>query len=125
MPHFQRSRHLVGPASAWRVPAPGVASADELVGRTLSWFAVAALAYRLAITPILVAGAVGNQIDLPRSLMIAMGLVLAGDLVLLIGVMSGRFGWLLRSTPFFVVDLAVAAGLNLWAPPPFRGARSF
>src|SRR5215207_9681822 len=115
MPRFQRSRHLVGPASAWRAPATGVASADELVGRTLSWFAVAALAYRLAITPILVAGAVGNQIDLPRSLMIAMGLVLAGDLVLLVGVMSGRFGWLLRSTPFFVVDLAVAAGLNLWA----------
>ena len=115
MPRFQWSRHLVGPAAAWRAPATGVASADELVGRTLSWFAVAALAYRLAITPILVAGAVGNQIDLPRSLMIAMGLVLAGDLVLLVGVMSGRFGWLLRSTPFFVVDLAVAAGLNLWA----------
>src|SRR5919106_667857 len=56
MPRFQRSRHLVGPASAWRAPATGVASADELVGRTLSWFAVAALAYRLAITPILVAG---------------------------------------------------------------------
>jgi signal transduction histidine kinase len=92
------------------------ASADELVRRTLSWFAVAALAYRLAITPILVAGALGNlDTDLPRSLLVAMGLVLIGDLVLLVGVLLGRFGRLLRSNAFFAVDLAVAAGLNLWA----------
>ena len=110
-------QHLVGPvSSAGRAPATGVASADELVRRTLSWFAVAALAYRLAITPILVAGALGNLgMDLPRSLLVAMGVVLAGDLVLLVGVLLGRLGWLLRSTAFFAVDLAVAAGLNLWA----------
>src|SRR6266542_3556893 len=48
----------VGPASsAGDASSTGVAGADELVRRTLSWFAVAALAYRVAITPILVAGA--------------------------------------------------------------------
>jgi signal transduction histidine kinase len=92
------------------------AGADELVRRTLSWFAVAALAYRLAITPILVAGALGNlETDLPRSLLAAMGVVLTADLVLLVGVLLGRFGRVLRSNVFFAVDLAVAAGLNLWA----------
>ena len=97
-------------------PAGTEAGADEVVRRTLSWFAVAALAYRLAITPILVAGALGNlETDLPRSLLVAMGVVLTGDLVLLVGVLLGRFGRLLRSTAFFAVDLAVAAGLNLWA----------
>jgi len=97
-------------------PAGTEAGADEVVRRTLSWFAVAALAYRLAITPILVAGALGNlETDLPRSLLVAMGVVLTGDLVLLVGVLLGRFGRLLRSTVFFAVDLAVAAGLNLWA----------
>jgi signal transduction histidine kinase len=114
--HRPATRAPAPRAGAIGAPRAGAAaSADELVRQTLSWFAVAALAYRLAITPILVAGAVGNQINLPRSLMIAMGLVLAGDLVLLVGVMSGRFGRLLRSSVFFAVDLAVAAGLNLWA----------
>jgi signal transduction histidine kinase len=105
------------PATRAGAPRAGAeASADELVRQTLSWFAVAALAYRLAITPILVAGALGNlETDLPRSLLAAMGVVLTGDLVLLVGVLLGRFGRLLRSTAFFAVDLAVAAGLNLWA----------
>jgi len=108
---------LQWPATRAGAPRAGTeAGADEVVRRTLSWFAVAALAYRLAITPILVAGALGNlETDLPRSLLVAMGVVLTGDLVLLVGVLLGRFGRLLRSTVFFAVDLAVAAGLNLWA----------
>ncbi len=94
----------------------GVASADDMVRRTLSWFAVAALTYRVAITPILVAGALGNLgMDVPRSLLVVMGVVLTGDLVLLVGVALGRFRWLLQSTVFFGVDLLIAVGLNLWA----------
>jgi signal transduction histidine kinase len=118
-------QRLVGPASpAGRAPATGagapqagaVGGAEELVRRTVSWFAVAALAYRVAITPILVTGALGNlQTDLPRSLLAAMGVVLAGDLVLLVGVTMGRFRRLLRSNLFLAVDVAVWAGLNLWA----------
>jgi signal transduction histidine kinase len=93
-----------------------VASADELVRRTLSWFAVAALAYRVAITPILVAGALGNlETDIPQALLAGLAVVLAGDLVLLVGVILGHFRRLLRSTAFLAIDLAVAAGLNLWA----------
>jgi signal transduction histidine kinase len=93
-----------------------VASADEVVRRTLSWFAVAALAYRVAITPILVAGALGNlETDIPHSLLAGLAVVLTGDLVLLVGVILGRFRGLLRSTAFLAIDLAVAVGLNLWA----------
>src|SRR6266540_544584 len=104
------------PASSGRASSPGLASADELVGRTLSWFAVAALAYRVAITPILVAGALGNlRTDIRHSLLAGLAVVLTGDLVLLVGVIMGRFRGLLRSTAFLAVDLAVAAGLNLWA----------
>src|SRR6266540_1953709 len=44
-----------------------------------------------------------------------LAVVLTGDLVLLVGVIMGRFRGLLRSTAFLAVDLAVAAGLNLWA----------
>jgi signal transduction histidine kinase len=115
--HWPATRAPAPRAGAVGAPRAGAeASADELVRQTLSWFAVAALAYRLAITPILVAGALGNlETDLPRSLLVAMAVVLAGDLVLLVGVLAGRFGRLLRSSVFFAVDLAVAAGLNLWA----------
>src|SRR6266508_1681270 len=89
----------VGPASsAGDASSTGVAGADELVRRTLSWFAVAALAYRVAITPILVAGALGNLgTDIPRSLLAGLAVVLTGDLVLLVGVSMGRFRGLLRS----------------------------
>jgi signal transduction histidine kinase len=107
----------VVPASwSGRASSAGVASADELVRRTLSWFAVAALAYRVAITPILVAGALGNlETDIPQALLAGLAVVLAGDLVLLVGVILGHFRRLLRSTAFLAIDLAVAAGLNLWA----------
>jgi signal transduction histidine kinase len=104
----------------------GVASADDLVRRTLSWFAVAALAYRVAITPILVAGALGNLgTDVPRSVLVVMGVVITGDLVLLVGVAVGRFRRLLRSTVFFAVDLLVAVGLNLWATSTLRHGTFF
>ncbi|HEV2919374.1 MAG TPA: hypothetical protein VG673_09050, partial [Actinomycetota bacterium] len=77
---------------------------------------MAALAYRVAITPILVAGALGNlETDIPHSLLAGLAVVLTGDLVLLVGVILGRFRGLLRSTAFLVIDLAVAVGLNLWA----------
>src|SRR6266508_907968 len=107
----------VGPASsAGDASSTGVAGADELVRRRLSWFAVAALAYRVAITSILVAGALGNLgTDIPRSLLAGLAEVLTGDLVLLVGVSMGRFRGLLRSPAFLAVDLAVATGLNLWA----------
>jgi signal transduction histidine kinase len=107
----------VGPASSLGdASSTGVASADELVRRTLSWFAVAALAYRVAITPILVAGALGNLgTAIPHSLLVGLAVVLTGDLVLLVGVIMGRFRGLLRSTAFLAVDLVVASGLNLWA----------
>ncbi len=104
----------------------GVASADDLVRRTLSWFAVAALTYRVAITPILIAGALGNLgMDVPHSLLVVMGVVLTGDLVLLVGVALGRFRWLLQSTVFFAVDLLIAVGLNLWATSTLRHGTFF
>jgi signal transduction histidine kinase len=107
---------LAPASSSGRASSSGVASADDLVRRALGWFAVAALAYRVAITPILVAGALGNlDTDIPRSLLAGLALVLTGDLVLLVGVILGRFRGLLRSTAFLAIDLAVAAGLNLWA----------
>ena len=72
--------------------------------------------YRVAITPILVAGALGNlETDIPQALLAGLAVVLAGDLVLLVGVILGRFRGLLRSTAFLAIDLAVAVGLNLWA----------
>src|SRR4029453_14833544 len=44
-----------------------------------------------------------------------LAVVLTGDLVLLVGVILGRFRGLLRSTAFLAGDLAVAVGLNLGA----------
>src|SRR6266511_3628404 len=101
-------------------------AADDTVRRTLSWFAVAALTYRVAITPILIAGALGNLgMDVPHSLLVVMGVVLTGDLVLLVGVALGRFRWLLQSTVFFAVDLLIAVGLNLWATSTLRHGTFF
>jgi signal transduction histidine kinase len=114
-PHDRRS----GPSASQallRAEPTGVASADALASRTLSWFVVAALAYRVALTPILIAGAIGNgRREVPLSLLATMGAVFSGDLVLLLGVLAGRFRRLLGSNVFLVVDLCVTVALNLWA----------
>src|SRR4029453_3225387 len=75
-----------GPASSsGRASSTGGGSAAEGVRRTLSWFAVAALAYRVAITPILVAGALGNlETDIPHSLLAGLAVVMTGDLGLVV-----------------------------------------
>jgi len=106
-------------AGAWDLRTElrtAVAGAIELASGTLGWFAVAALAYRVLISPLLVAAALGAfGRGAPRAVLAAIGAVLAGNLVLLAGASSGRFRRLLRSREFLGVDLLVTAGLNLWA----------
>jgi signal transduction histidine kinase len=96
--------------------ATGVESADALASRTLNWFVVAALAYRVALTPVIIAGALGNLgRGVPVPLFVSMGVVLSGDLVLLLGVLAGRFRRVLQSSALLVVDVIGAVALNLWA----------
>jgi signal transduction histidine kinase len=106
-------------ASAWDLRTElraAVAGAIELASGTLGWFAVAALAYRVAISLLLVVAALGAfGPGTPRAVLAAIGAVLAGNVVLLAGASTGRYRRLLRSRELLAVDLLVTAGLNLWA----------
>jgi signal transduction histidine kinase len=92
-------------------------SPDELITRGLTWFAVAALVYRLGLSPLQIAGVIANLGFSAAALrfIIAMSLVLVYDGCLLAAAVAGRVRWLLKSNIFFAADVSIAAGLNLWA----------
>jgi signal transduction histidine kinase len=90
-------------------------SLDEFTSLALNWFAVPALAYRICISLVQATMAISNLgIGISVYFAAAMFLVLAGDLVILIGLAAGRMRGLLRSKLYFAIDVAVAVGLNLW-----------
>lgn len=91
-------------------------SPDGLITRGLTWFAVAALVYRLGLSPLQIGGAIANLgFSAAQPFVIAMSGVLIYDGCLLMAAMTGRVRWFLRSKVFFAADVCVAAGLNLWA----------
>lgn len=90
-------------------------SLDDFISAALNWFVIPALAYRICISSV---QAMMSISDLGMGVSVyfaaAMLAVLAGDLIILIGLAAGRMRGLLRSKLFLTVDVAVAAGLNLW-----------
>ncbi len=106
-----------GVAGATQVPISQSESAslDGFISTALNWFAIPALAYRICISLVQATMAISNLgIGISVYFAAAMLSVLTGDLVILIGLATGRFRGLLHSKPYFVIDVSVAAGLNLW-----------
>jgi succinate dehydrogenase hydrophobic anchor subunit len=102
--------------SSSETTSDGPPSARALVTRGLKWFAVAALAYRLGLSPLQVGGAIAT-LGFSASVLFsaAMSVVLLYDACLLLAAIRGRIGWLLHSNIFYVVDVIIAISLNLWA----------
>lgn len=90
-------------------------SLDEFISVALNWFVVPALAYRICISSVQAMMSVSNLgIGVSVYFAAVMLLVLAGDLIILTGLAAGHMRGLLQSKLYFTVDVAVAAGLNLW-----------
>ena len=96
-------------------------SLDEFISMALSWFVVPALAYRICISLVQATMSISNLgIGISVYFAAAMLLVLAGDLVILIGLAVGRMRGLLQSKLYFAIDVSVAACLNLWVALALR-----
>ncbi len=96
------------------VPDTRSGVAERVATRSVYWIVLACLAGRVLSTvavvgPILLLGGDGSGLALRLALLVALL-----DVVLLVGVASGRLDWLLRSRWFLVVDVAVAIGINFW-----------
>lgn len=86
----------------------------DLVSRATSWGIIGGFFYRITLGPTLFADTLANAQN-PGKLLVAIVVVLSGDLALLVGLLAGRLGWLLRSRVFFAVDVLITVVLNLWA----------
>ena len=84
------------------------------MSRATSWGVIAGLAYRVTLGPTLFTGTLANA-RVPPELLATILVVLAGDLTLLAGLLTGHLGWLLRSRVFFLADVLITVVLNLWA----------
>jgi signal transduction histidine kinase len=90
-------------------------SLDEFIRMALYWFVVPALAYRICISLVQATMSISDLgIGISVYFAATMLLVLAGDLVILIGLAAGRMRGLLQSKLYFAIDVSVAVGLNLW-----------
>jgi hypothetical protein len=102
--------------------APSTAGADALAAPTFSWFAVAVLAYRVAVVPIVAVSSlaiVPGEIP-PATLAVMLGPLLIANLALLIGALTGRLrGWL-ESNALLGVDILIAVAIDLWVSSLIR-----
>jgi len=92
-------------------------AASAAAAQTFGWFAVAVLAYRVAVVPIT---AVNFLAEVPgefppATLAVVLGSLLIANLALLVGSVTGRLRGLLESSAFLGVDIGVAVVLFLWA----------
>jgi signal transduction histidine kinase len=104
----------------WRAPELAAMQAqrgiDAVTAEAFGWFAVAVLAYRVAVVPIAGVNSLANVPEIPLvALTLVLGPLLIGNLALLVGVANGRLRGLLKSNAFLVADVAIAAAANLWA----------
>ncbi|MFI1352540.1 sensor histidine kinase [Streptomyces sp. NPDC020898] len=91
-------------------------SLESLTLVSLSWLAVAALGYRLTLSPIQLVSALANiEKGLPVSFWAAVTAVFTMDLVVLIGITTGRMRRLWLSSAFLAFDVGTALVLNLWS----------
>jgi signal transduction histidine kinase len=113
-------RPLTTRLARWRVPALGAVPTqrglDALTAEAFGWFAVAVLAYRVAVVPIAAVNSLANVPEiLLATLTLLLGPLLIGNIALLVGVVNGRLRGLLESNAFLVADVAIAVAVNLWA----------
>ena len=92
-------------------------TASAAAAQTFGWFAVAVLAYRVAVVPIT---AIYCLADVPggfppATLAVVVGSLLVANVALLGGSVTGRLRGLLASNAFLGADVLVAAAINLWA----------
>ncbi|MFD0576150.1 sensor histidine kinase [Dactylosporangium darangshiense] len=114
---------LVAPVGALRRSRVGPTVAlhesqtvDVLAGTAIGWFALVALAYRIALSPLQALTALANlNLNIPVTYTAIVGLVVCGDVVLLASVLFGRLHGLLRSPLLLVADAAICGAMNLWA----------
>lgn len=91
--------------------------ASAAAAPTFGWFAVAVLAYRVAVVPmtaIYCLAYVPGQFP-PATLTVVVGTLLVANLALLVGSVTGRARGLLESNAFLAADVLVAVVVNLWA----------
>jgi signal transduction histidine kinase len=91
-----------------------VAAVEGVPERARGWWALGGLAYRVVLTPFLMAGAVAAWGAAASPYVWALAVLLVVDVALLAGLAAGRLRGLLRSNLFFAVDILVAVALNLW-----------
>jgi signal transduction histidine kinase len=112
-----------GRLSVWfagqRTAGSGVASAASvgaLATQTFGWFALAVLVYRIAVIPITAVNILANLPgELPLdALAVVLGGLLAANLALLAGGVSGRPSGLLESKALLGTDVVVAVAVSLW-----------
>jgi signal transduction histidine kinase len=132
-----RLRVAMGPRSAWsrlaarwagmlsvrfagqqtaRSGGPSAASAGALAAQAFGWFALAVLVYRIAVIPITAVNLVANlpgEVPL-GALAVVLGGLLAANLALLVGGVSGRPSGLLDSNALLGTDVVVAVAVSLW-----------
>jgi signal transduction histidine kinase len=95
---------------------PSTASVGALAAQTFGWFALAVLGYRIAVIPITAVNTLANlpgQIPLPP-VAVVLGVLLAANLALLAGGVTGRPSGLLESNALLAVDVLVAVAVSLW-----------
>ncbi|TDB77932.1 ATP-binding protein [Micromonospora sp. KC723] len=109
-------RFGIAPHAAITLGPTTSTSVDALTNQALAWFIVAALAYRVALSPLQV-GTLFANLDPRRAWLFFAAIVgvFAFDLALLIVLLMGRFGRLFRSRALLVVDVGLTAGLNIWS----------
>ena len=96
--------------------AVSAASVGALAAQTFGWFALAVLIYRVAVIPITAVNILANlpgEIPL-GALAVVLGGLLAANLALLAGALSGRPSGLLESNALLVADVVVAVAVSLW-----------
>jgi signal transduction histidine kinase len=102
-----------------RAAGSGVASPTSvgaLAAQTFGWFALAVLVYRIAVIPITGVNVLANLPgELPLgALAVVLGGLLAANLALLAGAVSGRPSGLLDSKALLGTDVVVAVAVSLW-----------
>jgi len=106
----------IKPTTSISMSSHEVTSAEDIASHALTWFAIPAMAYRVCISPLQVIAAIA-LLKLYSSVpfVVALIAVLVADVIILVGLLAGRFHSLLQSNVYFAVDIAVAAGLNVWS----------
>ena len=100
-----------------KVEGDDAATTEAAAERSMRWIAICGLIYRLVAAPVPLAGYLGEfglGADTATEVLV-MGVVLAGNVGVLLRVLTHRSPEFLRRPWILVVDWSIAAGLNLWA----------